>query len=84
MIIKSILVIAFAVIIFSLGSALFHIVKPKDEPSDKAVKALTVRISLSLVLFLFLFIAMALGFLKPHGIGTVIHGKKAHVSQPSE
>ena len=82
MLIKVIFVIAFLLILISLGSALFHIVKPKDEPSDKAVKALTIRISLSIVLFIFLFLAIAFGFLKPHGIGSVIHAKKpAHAEQ---
>lgn len=77
MLIKTLFIIAFAVIIFSLGSALYHIItrKPEDR-SDKAVKALTVRISLSVVLFIFLFLAMATGLLKPHGIGVAIHAKK--------
>lgn len=77
MLIKIILFIVFAVIIISLGSALYHIVKGKpEEQSDKAVKALTVRISLSIALFILLFLAMASGLLKPHGIGSAIHAKK--------
>ncbi|MBU2572434.1 MAG: twin transmembrane helix small protein [Gammaproteobacteria bacterium] len=77
MLIKTIFIIAFAAILISLGSALYHIVvrKPEDR-SDKAVKALTVRISLSIVLFVLLFLAMAFGLLKPQGIGSVIHAKK--------
>lgn len=76
MFIKVIFVIAFVLILISLGSALFHIVKHKDEPSDKTVKALTVRISLSIALFLFLFLAIMLGLVKPHGIGSAMHAKK--------
>lgn len=84
MIIKAIFVIAFLLIIISLGSALFHIVKQKDEPSDKAVKALTVRITLSIALFIFLFLAIAFGFLKPHGIGSAMHAKKPAQAEQSK
>lgn len=74
MIIKSIVIIAFILIIISLGSALFHLVKHKtQEQSEKTVKALTFRITLSIVLFIFIFIAFATGALKPHGLGTKIH-----------
>ncbi len=71
MIIKSIIVIAFLLIITSLGSALFHLIRHKSqEQSEKTVKALTLRITLSLVLFVFIFIAFATGLIQPHGIGT--------------
>ena len=74
MIIKSIAIFAFALIIVSLGIALFNLVKDKNkEHSEKIVKALTVRISLSVILFIFIFIALATGILKPHGIGTQIN-----------
>lgn len=76
MIIKSIIIIAFILIIISLGSALFHLVKHKNqEQSEKTVKALTFRISLSLLLFIFVFIAIATGVFKPHGIGSRIHSQ---------
>ncbi|MDA8092796.1 MAG: twin transmembrane helix small protein [Betaproteobacteria bacterium] len=46
-----ILVIVFVVLILaSLGSAFFYIVKDRGQ-TDRAVKALTVRIALSLLLF---------------------------------
>lgn len=74
MLIKAIVVILFLSIIASLGTALFHLVKHKDqENSDKTAKALTFRIGLSLVLFFILFAALALGIFKPHGIGTKIN-----------
>lgn len=74
MIIKSIVIITFILIIISLGSGLFHLVKHKDrEPSEKTVKALTFRIALSILLFIFLFIAMATGMFKPNGIGMQMH-----------
>ena len=43
----------FILILFSLGSALFFIMKDKGG-SDRAVKALTVRVALSVGLFLIL------------------------------
>jgi len=74
MIIKSIVIISFVLIIISLGSALFHLVKrDSSEPSEKTVKALTFRISLSILLFIFLFIAFATGLVKPDGIGMQMH-----------
>jgi uncharacterized membrane protein YoaK (UPF0700 family) len=39
-----------AIIVFSLGSALYYLVKDKGQ-SERTVKALTVRISLSIILF---------------------------------
>ena len=68
--IKSIVIIAFILIIISLGSALFHLVTNKgQEQSRSTAKALTVRISLSILLFVFVFIAIATGLYKPGGIG---------------
>ncbi|MDO8845948.1 MAG: twin transmembrane helix small protein [Methylicorpusculum sp.] len=75
MIIKILIGIAFIGIIFSLGSALFHLVKRTEENSTKTVKALTVRITLSVLLFIFIFIAVATGLIKPHGIGARLHTK---------
>lgn len=78
MIIKSIVIIAFILIIISLGSALFHLVKYKNqEQSEKTVKALTFRITLSILLFIFLFIAFATGIIKPHGLGAQMHSQKS-------
>ena len=77
MIIKSLVIIAFILIIISLGSALFHLVNRKaEEPSEKTVRDLTFRISLSILLFIFLFIAVATGVFKPHGLGEKMHMQK--------
>lgn len=68
--IKIIVILAFILIIISLGSALFHLIRPKsEEESEKTVKALTFRIVLSLVLFIFVFIMVATGLYQPQGIG---------------
>ena len=67
---KIIAFIVFLVILASLASALFNLVKSKDQAnSEKIVKALTVRIALSLLLFILIFVAFATGLIEPHGIG---------------
>jgi hypothetical protein len=82
MIIKSIAILAFLLIIISLGIALYNLIKDKEkEHSEKIVKALTFRISLSIVLFIFIFIALATGFLKPEGIGARMQAVK-HAGLP--
>jgi hypothetical protein len=61
------LVIAlFVAILFSLGSALFHLTRPGD--SNKLVRSLTVRIVLSIALFLLLMLAWWAGIITPHGL----------------
>jgi uncharacterized membrane protein len=68
--IKIIVILAFILILISLGSALLHLIQHKtEEDSEKTVKALTFRIALSLVLFVFVFIMVATGLYKPQGIG---------------
>lgn len=77
MLIKSLVIIAFILIVFSLGSALFHLVKRNgEEQSHKTAKALTFRIGLSILLFIFIFIAYATGLIKPTGIGARMHQAK--------
>lgn len=74
MIIKILVIIAFLLIISSLASALYHLVKHRSqEQSEKTVKALTFRIGLSVLLFILIFIAYATGLIKPEGIGSRIH-----------
>ncbi len=74
MLIKTLIIIAFVAIIASLGSALFHLVKHKDQAnSEKTLKALTFRIGLSVALFIFVVILMGMGIIEPTGIGSRIH-----------
>jgi formate/nitrite transporter FocA (FNT family) len=51
-----------ALILISLGSALFFLVRDKGQ-STRTVKALAVRVALSLALFLLLMIGYKLGFI---------------------
>ena len=64
---KIIIVLFLLLIVGSLFSGLFYLVKDKGS-SDRAVKALTVRISLSVLLFILLMIGYATGVLQPHGV----------------
>ena len=76
--IKAIVIIAFVLIIISLGLALFNLITHNpEEHSEKTVKALTFRITLSIILFIFVFVAIATGIYKPHGIGVQMQMKKS-------
>jgi hypothetical protein len=65
MLIKVIVLLMFGAIFFSMGSALFYLVRDRDH-STRTVKALTWRIVLSIALFLLLLLAFAMGWLVPH------------------
>jgi cytochrome bd-type quinol oxidase subunit 2 len=67
-IIKLLILICLAAIVFSLGSALYQMMNDKGD-SKKMVKALTVRVALSVGLFILLLIAWSQGLIEPHGIG---------------
>lgn len=66
--IKVVLGIILVLIFFSLGSALYFLVRDTKD-SDRIVKALTWRIGLSILLFVILCIAFAMGWIKPHPVG---------------
>ncbi len=85
MIIKSIVIFAFILIVGSLGHALYSLTKNKSqEPSDKVLKALTVRIAVSVIVFVFVFIALASGLFKPKGIGQNIHIQRQMQAQTTK
>jgi hypothetical protein len=67
MIFKLIIILFLFIIIYSLGSALFFLVRDKGD-SDRVAKALTWRVGLSLFLFVLILIAYALGWINPHNI----------------
>lgn len=64
-IVKGIIVLFLFMVLFSLFSALFYLVRGQ-KGSTQVVKALTWRIGLSLLLFVLLLIAFALGWITPH------------------
>jgi DUF2909 family protein len=60
-------VIAFLiVIVVSLASALIYLIRDRGQ-SDRAVKALTVRVALSVTLFLLLMVGYYFGFIPQRG-----------------
>ncbi len=65
-IVKLLILVVLAAIVFSLGSALWQLARGTGD-SAKMLRALTWRISLSVALFVLLFIAWYAGLLKPLG-----------------
>lgn len=64
---KAIILLVLLIIIASLGSALYYLIKDRNS-SERTVKALTVRIALSIGLFLLLLLAYGTGLIQPHGL----------------
>jgi len=62
---KLIIIIMLLVILGSLGSAWFFMMKDHDD-SDRMVKALTWRVALSLGLFIFLMVGHYVGWFQPN------------------
>jgi hypothetical protein len=64
---KIIVILFLLIIIGSLFSGLFYLIRDKGS-TERTVRALTVRISLSVLLFILLMLGYATGVLQPHGI----------------
>lgn len=64
---KIILLLFVVLILASLGSALYYLLKDQGK-SDRVVKALTVRIGLSMALFLSLMAAYYFGWIPETGL----------------
>ena len=64
---KILVAIAFFLIICSLGSALFFLMKDKGK-SNRTVQALALRVGLSITLFALLLISYRLGWITPTGV----------------
>ena len=67
-VIKILIIVTLFAIVFSLGSALFHLSRGKGDPK-KMVRALTIRVGLSVALFILLMLAWYNGLISPHGVG---------------
>ena len=67
MVIKITVLILFAIILGSLGSALFYLLRDKGE-SNRTAKALTLRIAVSIAAFLLLMLGYWAGLIEPHGV----------------
>lgn len=64
---KILIPIAFVLIIASLFSGLFFVMKDKGK-SNRAVYALTFRVGFSVLLFLILIVSYKLGWISPHDL----------------
>ncbi|WP_332848465.1 twin transmembrane helix small protein [Massilia sp. S19_KUP03_FR1] len=64
---KIFIAIAFILIIGSLGSALFFVMRDKGR-TNRAVNALAMRVGLSVTLFLLLLGAYEMGWIAPTGL----------------
>jgi cytochrome bd-type quinol oxidase subunit 2 len=62
------LVVVLLVVIFSLGQALFFMMKDQDD-DRRTVWALTRRIGLSLLLIAMVIIGWKMGWIHPHDVG---------------
>jgi len=67
MLFKIIIISLLFIILISLGTALFSMMKNQPE-SNRTVKALTVRISLSIALLILIMIGYSLGLITPHSL----------------
>jgi hypothetical protein len=64
---KILIAIAFILILGSLGSALFFLMRDKGK-SNRTVNALAMRVGLSVTLFLLLLAAYKMGWIAPTGL----------------
>ena len=64
---RYVVIVAFGLIIASLGSALFFMMKDKGQ-SDRTVYALALRVGFSITLFVFILVAYRMGWIHPTGI----------------
>jgi len=67
MIIKIIILLLLALILFSLGAGMFSLIKDRGE-TNRTVKFLTIRIVLSIALFILLVVSFLMGWIQPHGL----------------
>jgi branched-subunit amino acid transport protein AzlD len=64
---KIVVAIAFVLIIGSLASALFFLMRDKGR-SNRTVQALAMRVGLSIALFLFVLLSYKMGWIQPKGL----------------
>jgi putative copper export protein len=72
MFVKAIIIIFLFVILYTLGSSFYFMVKDKGE-GDRALKRLMWRIGLSILLLVLLYVMFLLGWIEPSG-GPVNYG----------
>ena len=65
---KYLVIVILALILISLGKALFHLSSSKPGDSGKMVKALAWRVGLSVMLFVLLLVAYSQGWVQPQQV----------------
>jgi hypothetical protein len=65
---KYLVIVMLALIVISLGKALFHLSSDKKDDGAKMVKALSWRIGLSVALFVLLIVAYYQGWIDPQHV----------------
>lgn len=65
---KIVVAIAFLLILASLGSALYHMMRQKNKADPRMARSLALRVGFSILLFACLLIANKLGYIQPTGI----------------
>ncbi|MBA3253778.1 MAG: twin transmembrane helix small protein [Pseudomonadota bacterium] len=61
---RIVIVLALVGILFSLGSALFYLMRDKGT-TNRTVNALTIRVGISIALFLFILFSYWMGWIEP-------------------
>ncbi len=61
---RIVIVVALIGILFSLGSALFYLMRDKGT-TNRTVNALTIRVGISIALFLFILFSYWMGWIAP-------------------
>lgn len=61
---RIVIVVALVGILFSLGSALFYLMRDKGT-TNRTVNALTIRVGISIALFLFILFSYWMGWIEP-------------------
>lgn len=67
MLFKIIIISLLLIILISLGTALFSMMKNQPE-SNRTVMALTVRITLSIALLILIMVGYSMGLITPHNL----------------
>jgi len=65
---KILVAIAFMLILGSLGSALYHMMRQKNKADPRMARSLGLRVGFSILLFLCILLANYLGYIQPTGL----------------
>ncbi|KQW91476.1 hypothetical protein ASC94_16965 [Massilia sp. Root418] len=65
---KILVAIAFILILASLGSALYYMMRQKGKNDQRMVRSLAMRVGFSIALFIAILVAHKLGYIQPTGI----------------